>query len=210
MQRIYRRSEEWVELAELLKEKSNLEQLEPQEKIDVLRELARLQESHIEDPDGAAEAYEIILNLDEGNQAALESLERIYKQTENWDALRDVYQRRVENPNSEEELKSTLHILGTLLVEKLDAPEDAVLIYQQLRVLDSHDSLILTQLEALYRQLEQWDRWVETARQRVDNLRRPEQKKEVLFEIAQIQEQNLEETRDAIRNVARNPSLGWQ
>ncbi len=198
LQRIYRRNEEWVELAELLKSKAELEGLEEEEKISVLIDLAGIQESHIDDLDGAAEAFEKILEVDPSHSLALTSLERIYKQTENWEALRHVYQRRIENPNSEEELRSTLHIQGSLLIEHLEALEDAVLIYQQLRVLDSQDSQILVRLEELYRQLEQWDRWVETARERVDSVRRIEQKKEILFEIAKVQEEKLEDLAGAI------------
>ncbi|MBK07695.1 MAG: hypothetical protein CL920_33475 [Deltaproteobacteria bacterium] len=201
LQRIYRQSEEWIELAELLKEKSKAEALEKEERITVLQELARIQESHIDDPDGAAEAYETILEFEEAHQHSLESLERIYKQTENWESLRGVYQRRIDNPTSEGELKSTLHILGSLLIEKLEALDGAVPIYQRLRVLDEHDNLVLTRLEELFRQLERWEEWVETARGRADSIRRPEQRKEVLFEIAVVQEQNLEDAEGASRTL---------
>lgn len=202
LQRIYSQSEDWVDLAELLKEKSSMEELlELPERIEVLQELARIQHGYVEDQEGAAEAYEKILALDPSNTIALGSLERLYKETENWDSLRTVYQHRIEDPSSEAELKSTLHMLGTLLIEKLELKEEAVVVFQQLRVLEPQNNLILSRLEELYRFLEQWENWVETARYQVEHLRRPEQKKEVLFEVASIQEEELEDNEGAIATL---------
>ncbi len=198
LQRLYRQSEDWTSLAELLQEKSQNDKLDEEQRIEVFEELARIQLNYIDDAEGAAETYEKLLDTSPSYGPALEALERVYKQNENWDKLRGVYQRRVDNPNSESELKSTLHILGSLLIEQLDAFEEAVQVYQQLRVLDPNDLSILTRLEGLYRDLGQWEQWVDTARQRAESIRRPEQKKEVLLEIAKIQEEELDDSAGAI------------
>lgn len=201
LQQIYRRSEEWVELAELLEQKSNLEQLDQTEKIAVLGDLAWVRERQVDDLEGAAEAYEQILALDPSNTSSLESLERIYKQSENWDALREVYQRRIDDPASEDDLKATLHIMGSLLLEKIVDLEGAVMIYHQLRALDPENNVILNRLDQLYRKLEQWDMWVDIARERVEHIRRPEQRKELLVEIAKVHELELDEFAEAIATL---------
>lgn len=199
--RIYRQSGDWVELAELLSEKAQLEQVQGEERISVLQDLASIREVNIEDAPGAAEAFEAILELDATHGPSLESLERLYKQMEDWENLRLIYQKRIEDPRSEDELKSTLHILGSLLLERLGELDAAVQIFQQLRVLDPHNNVILTRLDQLYRELGQWDLWVETAHQRVENIRRPDQKREVLSEIASIQENELEDAQAAIATL---------
>lgn len=201
LQQIYRRSEQWVELAELLEQKSSLQQLPVPDKIVVLADLAWVRERQIDDLDGAAQAFEQILALDPAHVSALESLERIYKQSENWEALKGIYQRRIDEPASEEELKATLHIMGSLLLEKLNDLDAAVLVYHQLRALDSNNLQILGRLEQLYRQLEQWDMWVDIARERVEHIRRPEQRKEVLMEIAKVHEEKLDEFAEAIATL---------
>ena len=201
LQQIYRRSEKWIDLAEMLEQKAQLEILEDSEKIAVLGDLAWVRERQVDDLDGAAEAFEQVLALDPSNASAIESLERIYKQSENWEALRDVYQRRIDEPASEEDLKSTLHIMGTLLLEKLHDLENAVQIYHQLRVLDPNNNVILNRLDQLYRKLEQWDMWVDTARERVEHIRRPEQRKELLTEIAKVHEEQLDEFAEAIATL---------
>jgi tetratricopeptide (TPR) repeat protein len=201
LQKIYRRGEEWVALAELLREKASIEQISPEDKITVWGDLAWVRERQLDDIDGASEAYEHILDIDPAHASSLEALERLYKQSENWDALRQVYQRRIDDPASEEDLKASLHILGTLLLEKLQDLEQSVVIYQQLRVLDPQNNLILTRLDQLYRQLEQWDMWVETARQRVDVTRRAEQRKELLLEIAVVQEEKIDQPQEAIATL---------
>lgn len=201
LQQIYRRSEKWVELAELLEQKSSLEQLATPDKITVLADLAWVRERQIDDLEGAAQAFEQILTLDPAHVSALESLERIYKQSENWEALKNIYQRRIDEPASEEELKATLHIMGSLLLEKLNDLETAVQVYHQLRVLDPSNTVILSRLEQLYRQLEQWDMWVDIARERVEHIRRPEQRKELLMEIAKVHELQLDEFAEAIATL---------
>lgn len=210
LQQIYRRSEEWVELAELLEQKAGLEQIEETEKISVLGDLAWVRERQIDDLDGAAEAYEQILELDPANTSSLESLERIYKQSENWDALREVYQRRIDEPASEEDLKSTLHIMGSLLLEKIVDLEGAVMIYHQLRALDPDNNVILNRLDQLYRKLEQWDMWVDIARERIEHIRRPEQRKELLVEIARVHELELDEFAEAIATLREVHNIDTQ
>jgi tetratricopeptide (TPR) repeat protein len=201
LEALYRNGKLWEELSDLLNDKAQSEELEEDIRIEALEERARIMMGVLGDREGAAATFEDVLKIRESHTPALDALERIYKQTQNWDALKNIYQLRAEISDDEAVQIQTRHMLGQLLVEELDAPEEAVQVYQQLRYLAPKDSRVLAQLDELFRQLARWEEWVETAFERVQNLRKTDQKKDILFEIARIQEEELEDAEGAIETL---------
>ncbi len=77
----------WAELAEELERRP----VDPP----TLVRLARVRYEHLDDADGAAEAAERALALDPRASAALRLLERVYRGSERWQELADLYERQL-------------------------------------------------------------------------------------------------------------------
>ena len=213
LQRLYVVDEAWDDLADILARKADQEDRSEEERLALYAELARVREDHLEDLEAAAEALASLLEIEPANVRALDAQERIYRNTERWDDLLGVYRSRIDNPASDDDLKAALHLLGSLYVEKLDQPDEAVKTFQRLRELDPEDLTILVTLEDLYRQLEQWPSLVATCLERVDLLRGIDQKKTILFEVATLQEDRIGDPELAVGTLRRIRDLDeadWQ
>ena len=83
--RLYRRAGRWVELADFLQQQAD--RLEGSAKLVVLRELAEVKLSGIEDPDGASKVLEQIVEHSPQDPIATLQLARVYAQREDWSSL---------------------------------------------------------------------------------------------------------------------------
>jgi len=80
----------------------------------LLRELSELRESMLADPDGAADAYRALLQLDSTDSEALSALDRLAREAGRWDELGSVLRRRVELASGSEAVALRLGLADVL------------------------------------------------------------------------------------------------
>lgn len=121
---------------------------EPEAKQELLHVIAELEEGKLGNVDAAIEAHRLAIEADEGNTASLDALTRLYRQTERWDDLVELYALRADRAGSADGAKyrialADLHMrqLGNH-TESLDQLEEIV------RDLPEHEGAI-QRLEAM-------------------------------------------------------------
>ena len=80
-----------------------------------MRGLAKLQEEQLGDLEAAAESYRTILTLAEDDEAALDSLARIYRNRGHWADLAAVLQRKLDMSASDTARIPLMFELGELV-----------------------------------------------------------------------------------------------
>ena len=92
--RLYKEGQRWPELRALL-DTRQLAALDARERLDLLVQIAELDEASLADPDHALEAYEKMLELDPSDLRAHRALERLYAARERWIDLEALLGTRV-------------------------------------------------------------------------------------------------------------------
>ena len=92
--RLYKEGQRWPELRALL-DARQLAALDARERLDLLAQIAELDEASLADPEHALEAYEKMLELDPSDLRAHRALERLYAARERWTDLEALLGTRV-------------------------------------------------------------------------------------------------------------------
>jgi tetratricopeptide (TPR) repeat protein len=95
LERLYSGETRWQEVVQVLERKGKVVQTVP-EKIDVLMQVASIWENQIGNKTEAAGVYLEILELDQAYMPAHEALEAIYRETEDWGPLIELFLRQID------------------------------------------------------------------------------------------------------------------
>ncbi len=121
-------------------------------KVGVLLEIGHVYRDHVGLAETALTFFNRVVELDDGNRAALAALEGLYRDLGAWDQLIVVYDKQLRIAQGGDERKETLFQLAAVWREALGQAEEAEAIYREM--LDDfpdetrvHDALIAIQLE---------------------------------------------------------------
>lgn len=154
-----------------------------EELVRVALEMARLAEEQMANHDRAIEAFHRVLAVHPNNRTALDGLERLYRATQRWPALRDLLDRRARTMGSVAE--ATLETLaeGSLILRALVAlhlpdgvlPDEGALLesYQRLHICAPHDPVAADHLIAHYRGEEAWRPLASVLEHRIESTQEP-------------------------------------
>ncbi len=122
---IHQRQKNFQRLAEIYQEQALASELND-ERVRLLRKTADILESQLEDFEGAATAYQQIIDCDPVDHMALEALESLLSRTEQWERLGELLRHKIEQ---EQELTLKLelkHRYALVLSERLERVQEAV------------------------------------------------------------------------------------
>ncbi|MCA9664794.1 MAG: tetratricopeptide repeat protein, partial [Myxococcales bacterium] len=155
LESIYIRSEQHVELVGVLLSKAEVI-LEADERKSLFFRAAQIYEDVLEQLDDAIKVYQQVLELDDTDTHAIESLERLYTRLERWEDLKDVFVRKVELADEPDAKKSIYYALGTVYETQLEDLERAIETFQSVLDLDPEDLTAIRSLDRLYQQSSRW------------------------------------------------------
>ncbi len=161
LERLYKAAADWSELLEILKLKVAALP-SPEDVLEARLAVAEVYELRLERVDDAIEEYTGILQSDPAELRALKGLERLHAQRENWGDLFSVLERQYDLVTTDKERVSILSRLGSMLEEEFIKPERAAERLEQVLQIDPSNEPALRGLERLYRNLQRWDRLIET------------------------------------------------
>jgi tetratricopeptide (TPR) repeat protein len=210
LERIYWQMEEWSDLLEILKRKTDLNE-DPGEKVSLLFQQAEICEEKLGDVAMAIEAYESILEMEE-NRDAVHALERLYSRAERWGNYRDIIERQLEWPDAEEVVLH--HRLGQILAENLGDPQAALEHFQEALRLDpkheptveiletwlddsSFREQVAELLEPIYLSQMRFDKVQSIIQVRLEFMQEPAMRKELFQRSGEIYEEQLEDLEKA-------------
>ena len=168
-------------------------------KREMLVRVAALYEGKVGDP-GRAIAFNMrVLEDDDEDAGALESLDRLYEAMGDAQSQVEVVSRRVDLSLEPEQQANLSFKLGALYESALEQPEQAIAVYQRVRMdidptdLRSHDAL-----ERLFATVGRYEPMVEVLRDHADQVDDVEKKRRLLTRAAATLEHALEQLEAAV------------
>ncbi|MBX3245693.1 MAG: tetratricopeptide repeat protein [Myxococcales bacterium] len=161
LERIYSERGQWQKLLDVMQRKvRGLE--EPDEIIEAQLKLAELYEDRIGNVEEAITTYSAVRSRDALNLQALKGLERLYARAERWQELLEVLQVQYDVVSTEKERITILTQLAGMWEESFIKPDRAAECHERILEIDHTHEGALNALARLYRQMQQWERLVDT------------------------------------------------
>lgn len=161
LERLYAKLDQPYELVKVLEAQLDVVPTE-RERIKLLSRIGSMQEEAFIKPDLAIERFEQIVEIDPSNDAALRSLERLYRQTARWNELIHTYERHLGATPERRDRIPLFEQMGRVYYEELrdlDHAEDA---YRNVLDIDPSQAASLDALAKVYEAKGDWDSAVVT------------------------------------------------
>lgn len=164
---------------------------------------AEIRENNLGDPRGAIEHYRKVIELDPTSLPAVESLERLYQQSERYEDLAAVFLTKAGMLDETSERKQHTFRAGALYEDVLEKPEQAIEVFKGWLAQESDDVDALDRLIALYLKLSRYEDLLQVYGQKADIVGDPDEKKDLYIEIGSVFEHRLRKTDKAIATYQR-------
>lgn len=189
----------WHEFAGLLQEVAAAA-MDPDFRQQLLLELGQVFKGRLLFHDEAWDVLERVLDLDPGNLTALDLLEDIALQREDWAGLENVLRRRIDVARNESEARDIRMRLGRLYEDLLDDDAGAAECYVQVVQASSADREALAGLHRTYDRTERWVDLADVIRMEIAAASGAEWERMRLgAELAQVSWEHLDDMDEAVR-----------
>ena len=154
-------------------------------KVSILRRLAGLYHTVLEDFDAATKAYEELLVLEPAEREAMDGLRSLYRLSFAYGSLSTLLRRMIDSGLYEtEDVKEFYQELGEILSSYLYETGQALKVWNDLLRLDPENHTALSYLERLYLREGRTDRYLEILETKAAVTMRPEEKASILLTAA--------------------------
>ncbi len=219
--RLYERTERWVDLEDVLRAKVEVVDDDDDDgRIATLRQLAQVQDERLGEPTEAIATYQTLVGLDEEDIDAVRALSRLFQSTQRWPELLDNLAIERDFAAGLSELNDVEMRMAIVLMDKLDAPVDAIAHLQNVVArdaahADAREALgeLLARpetreqsaatLQKVHREQQEWEQLQQLHESRLEYLEEPEQRAEVYMELAQLQEEQFDTRQMAFITLGR-------
>jgi tetratricopeptide (TPR) repeat protein len=159
---------------------------------------ARVHEQDLGAVDTAIAHYRRVLTIDVGNLNAVESLERLFRQTERYSELSKTLQRKADIVDEPQDKKDALFQAAAIEEDVLEQPEEAILVYNKVLELDGDDLRALDALIKRYLGLSRWVDLLAVYARKADLIVDPDEKKRIFYQVGAVYERELADVPRAI------------
>ncbi len=207
LEALFGRLESWSDLIDVLGQKSALVDDDKEAQLALRLKTAGVMEEKLGEREGAIEVYLGILDEEPSNFVALDALDRLYRELEQWDDAASNLGRRLDLLEEDAEREVVLCQLARVLYEHLEESERSVEIYRGVmernpaseealadleRMLESGDALtcelISEILYPFYEERDDWEKHVWINEMLIRVVEDPERKVKLLHDTAQNRE----------------------
>lgn len=176
------------------------------EQAQVRLEIAEIQEQHLGDRVGAAMTYSEVVDMQPDNTLALEALERLFLEEQEWERLAEVLVHRVGVTSDPRTRAALWHQVGTLRRDQLGDPQGAIGAFQSILELkvgrdDTEDALRC--LLALHEKLEHWPDVEESLKRLAKLATGDAQRRDLMRRTAMVVGRKLGRGQDALELLKR-------
>ena len=200
---LYLRRMEWEKVTRILEARLDGEE-NPAQRLELLRHLGDVQESHLEDLDGALETYGRLFAEDPHDQHSKETLTRLARALGRWDRLAAIFDKtlRAVEVDDGDTAALALHT-AKLYDERLEELDRAGYFYQRALTYDPSNKEAGRALASAYARSDRWDALLELDRERESFAEADEERIAILHEIARIEVDELGMPEDGIVTFRR-------
>jgi tetratricopeptide (TPR) repeat protein len=149
---LLRLGQEWQPLCEILELRLSVADV-PADRLDVLADMAQVQEAALSNPSAAFTTWARALAEDPSNQDTRAALERLAEITSNLSGLAEVYEERLKAAYDSELQRWYGGRLAEIYENQLGKPERAVELWREIEALPGAEAMALARQETLLRSL---------------------------------------------------------
>ncbi|MGB5286810.1 MAG: hypothetical protein WBN29_20040, partial [Polyangiales bacterium] len=196
---LYLRRMQWPKVTQILEVRLDVE-TDPSQRLELLRHLGDVQESHLEDLDGALETYGRLFAEDPHDSQSQETLTRLARSLGRWDrlaAILDETLRAVEVDDADTALLALT--TAKLYDERLKDLDRAGYFYQRALTYDPSDKPAGKALASVYSRSGRWEALLDLDRERESFADTDQERVAILHEIARTEVDELEAPQDGIK-----------
>ena len=164
----------------------------------MLRDASQLAEHHLHDVDAAAELVTSLLDADDADLDALDTLARLRRAQGRHDDVADVLARRARLTDDPALATSLRREVAELYAGPINDSERAVQAYRELLDFEPNDLAARAALEGIYERAERWRDLEEALRSRLDVAVSADERAATRLRLAQLAETRFQSNRDAV------------
>lgn len=181
-----------------------VEEADPFERVELLKQRAELQETHLEDLEGAFETYSQVVLEDPTHVANRERFSHLAHSLERWDKLADTYDTALSQIELDDADTAALAVTAAKLFdERLDRVDKAAHYYERALKFDPSDGALAARLAAAYERTEAWEDLLALYQERERFADTDAERVAILHHIARTEAEHLEARADAIDTYRR-------
>lgn len=200
---LYLRRMEWAKVTRILEARLDGES-NPAQRLELLRHLGDVQESHLEDLDGALETYGRLFAEDPHDQHSRETLTRLARSLGRWDRLAAIFDKTLRAVEVDDGDTAALALTTAKLYdERLQALDRAGYFYQRALTFDPSNKEAGRALASVYARSGRWDALLELDRERESFADADDERITILHEIARVEVDELDSPEDGIVTYRR-------
>ncbi|MBT8454028.1 MAG: tetratricopeptide repeat protein [Deltaproteobacteria bacterium] len=200
---LYLRRMDWAKVTEILEVRLDAE-VDPSQRLELLRHLGDVQESHLEDLDGALETYGRLFAEDPHDPHSLETLTRLARSLGRWDrlaAILDATLRAVEVDDGD--TAAIALTTARLYDQRLEELNRAGYFYQRALTYDPSNKEAGQALASVYARSGRWEPLLDLDRERESFAESDEERVAILHEIARTEVDALDTPQDGVLTYRR-------
>ncbi|MEO7037108.1 MAG: tetratricopeptide repeat protein [Polyangiaceae bacterium] len=174
---------------------------EPEHSLALLREVAGLYESRINDKAKAFDRYLAAFKLAPADVQSQTDMERVAHVTARWDDVIAAYSSAVLAADDQRDVATANALrlrLGRVYVEEAQRVDDALTEYRAVYESEPDNQVALGALEQLYRQTSRWRDLLDVYTKKRELADAPDERKHILYEIAKLYEVQIGDPKAAI------------
>jgi tetratricopeptide (TPR) repeat protein len=187
----------WKELAALYDHAAQVVS-DPAIRVQINLRLARIEWQELKNTDKARRAYHEVLEHDDSNEDALESLETIYEQIADHPELLKIYRRRFEVSQYTGEKIAYAFKMSAALSDHMDDVEGAISAVKMVLDLDPEYASAYRQLDTLYTRAERWYDLAKVLEERITLAPDNRERTYLRLRLAETREEKLEDLPGAV------------
>jgi len=197
LERIFHGAERYEELSQILQQKADILD-DPADKKTALFAAASLEEDILGRHDPAIAVYGRVLELDNEDLRAIDSLIKLYLNLSRWSDLLGVYSRKADLVGDPDEKKGIYYQIGAVYERELQDVPRAIDTYQRVLELDPVDLQALGRLDVLYQMAQNWAELLSVLQQEAELANDPMEAISYQYRIAELYEKRLDDTARAV------------
>jgi tetratricopeptide (TPR) repeat protein len=168
LDRLYRRTEQWEPLIDVLSRRADLEQSSDERDTAKLRlEIGQIWDLRLFDAGQAIAAYQQVLHTDPTNLQALRALEQLYEKTNQSEKYLEVLEAQLDATPSDVEQIALYERMAAAWEERFGKLDRAAESLEKIVAVDSRNFSAYRELARLYQQAGKWEALVETYRNHI-------------------------------------------
>ncbi|MEM9491130.1 MAG: tetratricopeptide repeat protein, partial [Myxococcota bacterium] len=198
LERLGQEADEWPQVAEILDRRVAADDIAAEQKLVLLRELGKIAASRLHQPERARGYQRQVLELSPDDPEAMAALEEIASNMSDWPALLEVYRRRVELSESDDDKVELLFKIAFNEEERLADLDAAAQTYRRILDISPDSQRAMRALAKLQEARGDWDGLAEVLGRELIHTADEGAKVELLLRIGTLRESSLDRAEAAL------------